>query len=97
MYIHLEIIGWQRISAGHKPGRKDYDSVVGMPESVINEAHSDEANNSDKEKLKLNTIDEELYSYITRKLNNKVKQIRHRYLKRLRSAQIRVQGDRADH
>ncbi len=44
-----------------------------MPEPIINEVHSDGSNNFDKDKLMLNTIDDELHSYIIRKLNNQLK------------------------
>ena len=44
-----------------------------MPELIIDEVHSDETNNFAQDKLKLMTTDDELYSYIIRKLNNKLK------------------------
>ena len=73
LYIHLENIGWKGISAVLKRIRKEDDPVIGMPESIIDEVHSDETNIFDKEKLNPKTIDDELYSYIIRKLNNKLK------------------------
>ena len=79
MYIHLENIGWEGLSAVLKRIRKEDDPVIVMPESIINGVHSDGTKNFVNEKLKLNTIDDELHSYIIRKLNNKLNRIRHWY------------------
>ena len=41
-----------------------------MPEALIEEVHLAGANNFNKEKFNIKTVDDELRSYIIRKLNN---------------------------
>ena len=44
--------------------------MIDMPEALINEVHLDETNNFNKDKFNVGTVDDELYSYNIRKLNN---------------------------
>ena len=47
--------------------------MIAMPEALIDEIHLDESNNFNMEKFNIKTVDDELYSYIIRNLNNKLR------------------------